>query len=364
MRRATCTPRNATSPPDRFFERELAGEEPPSLSTIRSLYQDACELQARKPWETMLETQLVVVEDPGSNQMCFCSILGSLGEVFCLHVHLGEEGYGGYLKLQSGEMHTAGDFLAVQRSVYLEFERLSRLTAPDRALLRQLGDPLKRGRLAPIFRSIRPGYHAWYVTEAEARTLDHCVRAVTQVWDRFRQDPEAGYWRGSNRYPLVAGAEIRLAALPQPALPMPRVPQVDKRRLEKIRNSQFRPLKVLQLDHFYGAATIGQPHERKALFRVAMAIDGETAFAFPPEAGSPEEPTGDLLARVFLQAMEIGRIVPREVQVRKPELQVLLEGLGRELGIPVRVKPSLPALDFAKSELLRMMGDAMLPDNF
>jgi len=345
--------------PERFFERELAGEEAPSLATMQSLYRSSGEILAREPWQTMNEADLVMVEDPGSNQMCFCSILGAMGEVFAVHVHLGEAGYRGYLKLHSGEVETTGEFLAAQCSLYAEFERLSRVKGLDRAVLQHLGDKLKPGRRVPIFRSIRTGYHPWHLTEGEARTLDHCVRAVIQVWDQFRSGPEADYWTAPDLYPLVtAGGEIRQAPAPRPATPMPQAAKLDEKRLEKLRSAKLRPRKVLQVDHFYGGAPIGEAHERKMLFRVAMAIDGETAFAYPPEVAAPQDSTGDLLARVVLKAMETGRVRPGEIQVRRAEFEVTLEGLGRALGIPVRVAESLPALDFAKGQLMRMMDPA------
>jgi hypothetical protein len=342
-----------------FFERELGGEQPPTIETMQSLYDESRELLARRPWQRMFDRNLVLVQDRASNTMSYCSILGNLGEVYALHANLGEAGYRGILKIQSGEVQTAGEFLAVQRSVFVEFVRLGELTPPDRGLLKALGDPLKRGAFVPMFRSLRPGYHPWYVTESEARSLVPCLRAVNQVWDQLQRAPEASYWIRQGEYPVVAGGEIGLARPPAPPEPMLPVPALDEQRLARIRKRKLKPHAPLQVDHFYTAAKIGKPNERKMLFRGAMAIDAETAFAFPPEAASPEDATGDLLHRVVLTAMETGGILPREIQVGRSEFRALLAPLGQALGVPVKLHKSLPALDFAKTELLRMMGDLL-----
>ena len=128
--------------------------------------------------------------------------------------------------------------------------------------------------------------------------------------------------------------------------------------MQAIRNRKLPSQQVLQVDHFYGAGMIGQKNQRKACFRLAIAIDAETAAAFPPEVGAPEALTGDLLTRAVLKAIESGGFLPFEVHVREPEFRVILGALAKALGFRVKVADSLPALDFAKEHLLGMMGDS------
>jgi len=132
------------SKPERFFEKELIGEEPASFATMQELYNLANDLGDRHPWVVLAEDQLVLVEGAASGELCICSVMGALGQVRALHVYIGPEGYRLFRRLHSGERMTPGEFFAAQRSVYVEFVRLGELTAADRVLLKAMGHRLKR----------------------------------------------------------------------------------------------------------------------------------------------------------------------------------------------------------------------------
>jgi hypothetical protein len=58
--------------PDRCFVRELAGETAPSFSTMARLYELATELFGLRPWRLMNESQLILVRDSTSGEVCYC----------------------------------------------------------------------------------------------------------------------------------------------------------------------------------------------------------------------------------------------------------------------------------------------------
>jgi hypothetical protein len=90
---------------------------------------------------------------------------------------------------------------------------------------------------------------------------------------------------------------------------------------------------------------------------MGLAVDAQSGFVYAPEVSSPEPSKGDVLMRVILRAIESACALPREVHVRGGEFKLLLEPLAEALGFSVKVMKSLPALDFAKCDLLEMMGD-------
>jgi hypothetical protein len=85
--------------------------------------------------------------------------------------------------------------------------------------------------------------------------------------------------------------------------------------------------------------------------------DGDSGFAFQPELGQPGEPAGVLLVRAILGAIRDAQAVPIEIRVQKQEFRFMLEALSEKLGIAVRVKKSLPALNFFRKGLLAHIGD-------
>jgi hypothetical protein len=146
-----------TKEPGRFFEKQLEGEEPLSLATAGRLWDSAAELLELRPWEFLGDEDLILVEDQQSQQICYCSIMGALGEVFSFHVYVGADGYRLFRKIAAGKPMTAGEFLGSRRGVSVEFVKPSQLTPPDREMLRAFNYPMKRGNTAPMFRAFRPG---------------------------------------------------------------------------------------------------------------------------------------------------------------------------------------------------------------
>src|SRR5260370_33529355 len=79
--------------PHAFFVKELAGETAPSVETMTMLCEAALEFFTRMPWDTLGETQLVIVGQSPGHPECFCWWMGVLGEVGAFQVCMGLEGY-------------------------------------------------------------------------------------------------------------------------------------------------------------------------------------------------------------------------------------------------------------------------------
>jgi uncharacterized protein DUF6930 len=356
----------AGPPPERFFQKDLPGEEAPSFQTMQSLFIRAADVHTSRPWNNMEEDQLVVVEHPASHAPCYCSVMGSLGEARAVQVYIGEESYFWFRKLQAGVDASLGDFFANQHSLFVHFVNPGDLTPPDRELAKSMKHSLAKGTEVPLFRTIRPGYHPWFITESEARILAAGLEAVLVVCNVLSKEHSANLWSEEGIYPLIQlygergdhwEYTIKSAAAPAETARMPKLPDLDQHRIQSILDQGLPSAGTLEVDHFHGAGMIGAKHERKACFRIALAIDSKTGFAFPPEVGAPEASTGDLLQRVILRAIAAKHALPLEIHVSNHDFKILLEPLAQALGVQVKVRKSLQALEFAKSEMQSMFGD-------
>ena len=346
----------------RFFEHQLKGEEALTLRTAERLFDLANEACDRKPWAIMGDTDLVLVKDPESQEMCYCSVMGALGEVFAVHAYRGMESYRLFKRLASGAPLTAGEFFGTQRSVTMEFLPSGMLPGPDRELARVLGHPLKRGTIAPQFRAGRPGYQPWYPTEAEGKVLALCVESVLAFSEGLELKPEAGYWNVEDVYPQVLWkknsyfrVENTLVRVTPP--PLPELPKLDEVRLTKLSKGDYPVRGIVEVDEFYSAASVGGKNERKACVRMVMAADAEIRCLYMVHAFEPTRSVGEVLMEAVLQTVERGRFVPAEVRVNDERKRLLLTLLRERLGFELRAVGELPALEFAKNELLQTLGD-------
>src|SRR5262249_9029889 len=121
---------SAQVPPDLCFVEELAGETPPSFAAMQRLYGLASDLFGLLPWQMLDESQLIVVRDSASGELCYCSVMGALGEVYSVHASTGAEGLRTFRKLEADELADPGEFFATMRSVYVEFVPQGRVGTP------------------------------------------------------------------------------------------------------------------------------------------------------------------------------------------------------------------------------------------
>jgi hypothetical protein len=109
------------TPPEHWFAKELAGEEPATFSALQELYALAQDWYQLRPWELLDDCDLILVRDRVSGETCYCSVMGALGEVFSLHVYLGEQSYLNFCNLAEEKLTDPAEFMARLRSVSVEY---------------------------------------------------------------------------------------------------------------------------------------------------------------------------------------------------------------------------------------------------
>jgi hypothetical protein len=349
----------ATDLPDRYFVKELAGENPPSFAAMQRLYELASKLYGVQPWGLLDESQLILVRDSVSGELCYCSVMGMLGEVYSVHAYIGTESLRLFRRMQAEQLTDAGEFFATQHSVSMEFVRKAELERQDRELLAALGHPQGRGLASPIFRTIRPGFHPWFVTEEEARTLAECIGAVIVICAAVASQESTKFWDLADTYPMVTrmeGAEPRyrvdLVKAVLPAEPPILQVRLEEATLRRLRSQDYMVRGVMELDHILTGTPIGKKGERSASAAIALAVDAESGVVLAPDAHRSSVAAGDALARVFLNAVQANHTLPKEVRVRCQRLKECLTPLMESFGVAIRVAGRLPAADEARSSLL------------
>jgi len=360
MPKKRVVPPTATS--DQFFVKELAGEAPPSFAALKGLYTLASDLYGVRPWRTLDESQLILVRDSVSGELCYCSVMGALGEVYSIHAYIGIESYRLFCRMATGEMIDPGEFFATHRSVAVQYVPKAELEKPDRELLAAVGHPQARGLASPIFRAIRPGFHPWFITQDEARTLADCILAVSVAYMASAGKDGARFWDQPDTFPLVSRVEgtedryqVDLVQALLPAEPPIQPFQLNDEALRELHNRDYAMHGVMELDCILSGTPIGRKSERKACACIALAVDAESGMVLAPDMSADNAPAGELLARVFLRGIQSTRTLPKEVKVRSQRLKESIAPLLDSLGVTVRVAKRLPAADEARVHLLGFM---------
>ena len=350
------------NPRNNSFSAQLAGEEALTHATAENLFDLASEVYSARLWERIGDTDLVLVKDPVSGQICYCCVMGALGEYCAVHMYLDSESYGFFKRIQLEETISAGDFYGSQSGVTAEFVASAELTGPDKELARAFGHPLLRGLAAPRFRANRKGYQPWYVTEPEAKVLALGLESVLAFYQEWKRTPAKQYWAHEDVYPEVVWTKrsyfsIKETLVKAEPAPPPKPPVLDEASLARLQNKDYVIRGAIEMDHFYTALPVGKKHERKACVRAVLAIDAETRFLYVAEMAEPSEPAERFLVRILIDTIQGAGFIPAEVRVKDPNAQILLSSMAERLGFAVVVKKKLAVLESAKSHLLRTLGD-------
>jgi hypothetical protein len=350
------------APEDACFAKELAGENPPTFAAMQQLYELATELFVLLPWQVLDEDELIVVRDGVTGEFRYCSVMGALGEVFAMHAYAGAEGLSVFREIQSRDSDDPSEFFVRMNSLYVDFVPRAELDRPDRDLLNALGHPRGSKAMAPMFRCIRPGCHAWFVTAEEARTLADCIRAVVVVCQAVVEGDSGSFWDEPDSYPLVTcqdenGETFQIDRIKPVLPPEPPVAAVSLGEdvLRGLRGQDSAVGGVMELDCIYGGPPIGKKNERKTCSLVALALDAQTAMILGMEAADANGAPGEAMAMAFLKALEAIRTLPLEVRVRSAKHQASLAPLMESFGVKLSVAQRLPAFEAARTHFMEFM---------
>jgi hypothetical protein len=335
-------------------------DQQPSREEWAALYQASADFKKVAAWEWMYDSDLFGVQNPADGEIGFCCVMGNLGEHYALGVYLGSEGLASYLYIQSGAVEPPDmSVLFIQKCLMASYEDRELLEQPDRALIKELG--LKfRGRNAwPLFRSYRPGYHPWFLSSAEARYLTIALEQAIDVALRFKDDPQLLIPPQEGQY-LVRVPEQRADGLywsdqwlaPAPIKPaeVPQ-PRADQLRIQRIKQTITTRKGAWETDYFRAPTPI-QEHkgERPYYPYMSLWVDHTSGMILHTDV----IPTADYQAtfqQQFLDLIEQTGFIPKELYVKLPEAQALLESITKPLGIKLKTARALPMLDEAHNSL-------------
>jgi len=341
---------------DHVFANELKGETPPTFTDMEKLYWLALAFFEMKPWELLDESLLVVTPNADTGELRYCSVMGAVGQVFAMHVYLGDDGLRQFRKLENGEITNPLELFAAARYLSVEAVPKGELETQDRALLKALGHRNGKGEGSPIFRSVRPGYFPWFVNAEEANTLAECMEAVITICKAILAEKLPDLWDEEGAYPCLTRAEgqesgyVVQRVRPAPPLLSPQPIQLGEEFLVPLRNQDLALRGIMELDYLFTGTPTGKKNERKACACLALAVDAATGFLYAPEIILANVPPGEALARVFLKAVTSTRTMPEEVKVRK-EFETTLTPVMESFGVKLTVASRLPALNAAKTAL-------------
>ena len=350
--------------------RKLIAPEIP-IETWRALYEAADTLGELRLWECMGDSELLGVDDPHTDGPVLGAVMGGLGEVFGIALHHGPAALRWVIELATHDEPDVDleEFLSIA-VVKVEFVPKSELSPEDKRRVKALGFAPRGGPRGkwPLFQSHRPGYLPWHIDESDARLLLHALPRLTALGaavrplyendDDFSSDGFAFYPKDRAPGPLRLD-EVewrRVEAPPEPPAASFSVDEVTVAILAKLPRQ---PSVVLEVEAFCGVGSIAEGGEngRPWLVKAALTVEAESGFIAAMEPGSgPGDPLEVMAGRALVAGMKALGIRPGAVHLKSRRAADALAALAAQLGVPLKLRGVLPAVDEARDAMPPQFG--------
>lgn len=338
-------------------------EQPPSHDQWLQLYKRANAFKMAHPWEWLVDLDIFGVRNPLTGEIGYCSIMGNLGRVFGMMMFSGPEGLAEYASLHSGEVVPESfEAIATLRGLSVTFEDRQMLSKRDLDVVRSLGLRFRGSNQWPWFRSHRPGYAPWYLTQDEAAFLSLALEQALEVAQRARDDPRtlrppreglilvrAPEGEGTERVWRDKWEPLVLAYyMPQPPKP------VDELRLRRLRQAARGRARTWEMDIFLLPARVGERGERPYYPRCMMCVNSDNGMILDIHMHEPWLLLDEMQKRL-LNLLDNAGVIPSQLDVASEEAYLVAESLAKGLDIRVRQRERLPSLEDAREAPFQFM---------
>jgi len=159
------------------------------VEEARPMYEAANRFKAQSSWKWMSSSHIFGVQDPESDQIGYCSIMGNGGEMFGMAVYFGGEGFNFLVDLINGDIDQHPMYL--QHCLLLSFDQRSELSAQEYKQLKQLGYSYRGRNAWPTFQLYEPGYVPCPIfSDKHMRFFATCIEQAIEVANEVRNEPD------------------------------------------------------------------------------------------------------------------------------------------------------------------------------
>jgi hypothetical protein len=332
-----------------------------SLSVWKELYAAAEQFKTAEPWNLLDDLDLICVRNPATGETGFGIVMGSLGTLFGFCLYRGAEGFDIYRKMVDEERSIdSDDILSMQNCLKVDFCSREEMEREDVAVMKQLGLAFRGKFEWPQFRSLLPRYAPWFLTESEAALLTLGLKAAyvhyrnidTGVFDdSLREDEFLMYTPVNDEQTEFTTTWEPLPVFTKaPLLP----PVINLPVLSELKS------KTLAQDTAWECNVIMLPSpifegERPFFMRMPALCHAITGIAFKTDVAAPDITDQQLLADTLCSAIKFQGVKPHTLFVKSKEMKDALMPLAGALGIQLKEKKTLPAVDNLKETLLGFM---------
>ncbi|MBN1312198.1 MAG: hypothetical protein JXB30_12330 [Anaerolineae bacterium] len=326
------------------------------LDAWQKLYDAAVRIKALSPWQGMVDAPIFGVEDAASGELGFVSF----GQSAEITVYRGAQGLHGLLYCRREPSPHYPERIMEFPQLQLTFTSKDQQYPRDTAIVSQLGQVFGEPDSWPLFRSVWPGYHPWFLEVDEVTFLACVLEQAGEVITEYRNQPERLAQSGEHQYLVrvqdASGCwsdQVRHIAQP---LDMPVQIMMDIPLLERVRRFPHGAFS-LELDLFRMPMQSPGHDKRMPCVYMLLAVNASTGLILGQELLHPITTLEAMWGLVAWKTVALfGKLgwIPSQVLVRSSPLTQVLLDMADELDFDLRHVDDLPAVNAARMLLAHL----------
>ena len=327
------------------------------------LYAAAGRVKEMAPWKWMMEYNVFGVRNPERDEVGFVSVMGSGGEHFGVGLYQGAVALYDFLALREADSVETERVLEIPQ-LQASFEDRGRLEKEDRDTIKNLGLKFRGANNWPMFRNYAPGMFPWFLTSSEARFLTTALEQLLDVAPRVRDNEDVLSGEEDDeflvRVPRVENARLvwedKIMRVPEPELKKAAPAPLDPQLLESLKKLP-EVTNVIEIGLTMLPMPVREKKDRPFFPYLLMLVDASSGVILGNDMLQPlpslDAMRAEFPTKVAEHLLRLG-VRPLRVAVRTGTTARSLAPLADELGIRIKLSPTLPALDEAMEFMGRM----------
>jgi hypothetical protein len=338
-------------------------EKNPTVEEWGKLYAAAGRVKEMAPWEWMMEGEVFGVRNPERDEIGFVSVMGFGGEHFAVALYQGAVALYDFLALGEADSVEAERVLEIPQ-LQASFEDRGHLEKEDRETIKKLGLKFRGANSWPMFRNYAPGMFPWFLTSSEARFLTTALEQLLDVASRVRDDEDVLWGEEDGeflvRVPRVEKARLvwedKIMRVPEPELKKTAPAPLDPQLLESLKQLP-EVTNVIEIELTMLPMPVREKRDRPFFPYLLMLVEASSGVILGNDMLQPlpslDAMRAELPTKVAEHLLRLG-VRPLRVAVSRETTARSLAPLADELGIRIKLSPTLPALDEAMEFMGRM----------
>jgi len=345
---------------------KLAPPPPVAPETWCELFAAAAAFAASKPWETIYDCEVVGLTDPVTGETRIGCVLGNAGQVFGAVFYRRPAGLRWILSVLQ-EAPDEPDLASAEGIDCLKLEFMSKreLTQEDLKVLKTAGfKAAGRGAVWPQFRSAEPGWHPWFINQAEAEQFLADLPRLTAFCGLRRAQPDLFAGRALGEIPFLPSPLPDRLLRPDdldwhPLIPPPSSDlapfQATDEQITQLRALPPVPSAAYEFECTLLPGGSFLENGRPCYGRVSLLVEHRRGLVLGCEVSSGAVAPGESAGRGLVKALLGNGFLPGKLLIRGVRLEPVLAPLCATVGIQLKPAVRLPALEEATASLSEHM---------